>query len=134
MAVVMTDINRKNVSNPYEWAKYCLVYADTGFHSNDLLGAKFNFNNNSNNNSFPANGVYFGTNINYVAVGMSLAMSGSVLVTIGGVAGYNYTSALTGFWSTLSYGPKWRQDVSQIVTAQPWARTGYSYYQTHKNN
>jgi hypothetical protein len=103
-----------------------LRHSDSLFRFRGWNEKIFKFNN-TGNSLYPASGLYIGRDINYYAVGMTLGESRSAFFSIASVAGYNF---ITGTNQFLFHGNdnQWQYDYKQIVTAQPWARAGFSYY------
>jgi len=114
------------LSSVLEWIGYTRSMADSPFHFNGLESKEFYFDNSSSDPTFPKSGIYRGSDINYYAVGMSLASTGSPLFTTTAVAGWNYGQAVNEYIRN-GWSASWWSNAKQIVTAQPWARVGFAY-------
>lgn len=108
----------------FGWAYDTFGKADTIFHDK-YSGINFNFINTSNNPLLPKSGIYSGSDINYVAVGINFAAANAAQTAVIGTAGHNYLQAM---WHGGRYTVEGRRNINQIFSAQQWTRAGFSYY------
>jgi hypothetical protein len=114
------------IRNPgfFGWAYDTAGSVDTIFHD-QFPTIKFNFINTSNNPILPKSGIYLGSDINYVAVGINFGAANAAQTAVVGNAGHNYVQAIISGGVFTASG---RRNMYQIFSAQPWTRAGFSYY------
>jgi hypothetical protein len=127
LTIVMKEyMHTLQVRNPgfFGWAYDTAAGADTMFH-HVFSGVKFNFINTSSNPILPKSGIYSGSDINYVAVGINFGAANAPLTAVIGTTGHNWAQAI-GAGGIYTAGG--RRNMYQIFSAQQWTRTGFAYY------